>query len=316
MNPALHREHQLARSFIHCQAESGEFDYYIEPRGPGLHHLFVLRVNGNAWVGRKILQHSDPRGWYVSSVLKPWMLLGPLVQWQWGNQGAVICFRTVSAQEKEAAFANALTQSNSALSFPFPALDDGGREFVCPPDFWQWNPALAALLDTDEAHFRQYCSALLKTLSNPGSVILDPACSTGELITHLAAQLPDRHCLGSDRSASMIEHALERHGTSAVRFFLADARHIAKSDVRCDVLILRFLNAEVMTRKDAQRAFQDMLACVNPGGTILLFGHTPVLLAVPHMAHSLRLELVSSVAARPGHAELFEFYRLRVPVPC
>jgi predicted ATPase len=68
-----------------------------------------------------------------------------------------------------------------------------------------------------------------------------------------------------------------------------------------------------MTRKDAQQAFLDMAAAVKPGGTILLFGHTPVLIAVPYMAQVLKLELISSVAARPDHTELFQFYRLRTP---
>jgi len=38
-----------------------------------------------------------------------------------------------------------------------------------------------------------------------------------------------------------------------------------------------------------------------------------VLIAVPYMAQVLKLELISSVAARPGHTELFQFYRLRTP---
>ena len=39
-----------------------------------------------------------------------------------------------------------------------------------------------------------------------------------------------------------------------------------------------------------------------------------VLLGVPYMAQVLKLELISSVAARSGHMELFQFYRLRMPV--
>lgn len=80
------------------------------------------------------------------------------------------------------------------------------------------------------------------------------------------------------------------------------------------MLILRFLNAEVMTRADARQTFHDIVACVNPGGTVLVFGHTPVLVPVPYMAQLLKLELLSSVAARPEQMELFQFYRLRVPL--
>jgi 2-polyprenyl-3-methyl-5-hydroxy-6-metoxy-1,4-benzoquinol methylase len=313
MTPALRREHHLAQSFAQHQASPGELDGFTEPFGMGLHHVFVLRVNGNDWVGRKVLQHSESVGWHISSVLKPWMLLGPLAQWHWGNQGLVIYFRAVSAQEKEIVFHNALAQPDSEVSFPFPAMEDSGRECVCSPEYWRCNESLATQLNADERHFRQHCASLLKSLSPPGAVIHDPACSTGEFIAHLARELPDRQCVGSDRSASMIEHAKKHHGTSSARFYLADARHIATTGSQCDVMILRFLNAEVMTRKEAQRAFHAMVACVKPGGTILLFGHTPVLIAVPYMAQALKLELVSSVAARPGHTELFQFYRLRTP---
>ncbi|WP_460122814.1 class I SAM-dependent methyltransferase [Pseudomonas sp. S2_C03] len=314
MTAALNRERHLARSFTLRQTAPGEQDRYIEPFGPGLHQLFVLRVNGIDWVGRKILQFCETTGWRISSLLKPWMLLGPLMQWQWGNQGAVIHFRAAAMPEKEALFHSAMSDPDSEVNFPFPAMGDDGRECICPPDHWRCSATLAAQLNADEQHFREHCAALLKTVARPGSVILDPACSTGELITYLSSELVGRQCLGSDRSASMIEHALQRHGASTVRFFLADARHVAMSGVRCDVLILRFLNAEVMTRKDAHQLFQEMMTCVKPGGTILLFGHTPVLLGVPYMAQVLKLELISSVAARPGHRELFQFYRLRMPV--
>ena len=241
------------------------------------------------------------------------MLLGPLTQLHWGNEGAVICFRGVTPQEKETAFHIAQAQPDSEVYFPFPVTDDTGREFVCPPEYWQGTESLVTQLDADESHFRQHCAALLKAITSAGTVIHDPACSTGEFIAHLARELPDRRCLGSDRSVSMIEHAKIRHGNSSAEFYLADARNVASSGIKCDVLILRFLNAEVMTRVGAQQTLHVMAPCVNPGGTIIIFGHTPVLIAVPYMAQVLKLELISSVAARPGHKELFQFYRLRVP---
>jgi isonocardicin synthase len=312
MNPR--REVQLAQTFGQDSNASGTLNCYEEPIGPGRHHLFVLRVNGRDWVGRKVLQQTETGVWYINSLLKPWMLLGPLADMQWGDQGIALYFRGTSMEQKQAAFCLAQSRPDSEVHFPFPAIDDKGLEFICPSDYWQGDDSLATQLNADEVHLREHCATLLGTLSSPGTVILDPACSTGEFITHLARALPDRRCLGSDRSASMIEHAKRGHATSTVEFFVADARNIASSGLKCDVLILRFLNAEVMTRADARQAFHDMVACVNPGGTLLVFGHTPVLLAVPYMAQQLKLELISSVAARPEQLELFQFYRLRVPM--
>jgi isonocardicin synthase len=312
MNPR--REVQLAQTFLQPPCATAGLNCYIEPNGPGRHHLFVLRVNGCSWAGRKVLQQTETGGWYINSLLKPWMLLGPLADMQWGDEGVALYFQSASLEQKEAAFNLAQARPDSEVRFPFPAIDDKGLEFVCPTDYWQCDDLLATQLNADEIHLRQYCAALLKTLSHPGTVILDPACSTGEFITHLARALPDRHCLGSDLSASMIEHAKSRHANSTAEFLMGDARNVASSGLKCDVLILRFLNAEVMTRVDARQIFHEMTACVNPGGTILVFGHTPVLLEVPYMAQMLELELISSLAARPGQVELFQFYRLRVPM--
>lgn len=308
------RELQLTQTFIHRVASLGKLDCHVEPAGPGCHQLFVLRVNRCDWVGRKVLQQTATGSWYINSLLKPWMLLGPLTDVQWSDEGIAVYFRGVSTQEKHAAFNIAQARPDSEVRFPFPAVDDKGLEFVCPADYWQCDDSLAMQLNGDETHLRQHCTALLETLSSPGAVILDPACSTGEFIAHLARELPGRRCLGSDRSASMVEHAKRRHGMCSAEFYLADAREVAASGVKCDVLILRFLNAEVMTHKEARQTLRDMAACVNPGGTILVFGHTPVLIAVPYMAQSLKMELISSVAARPGQVELFQFYRLRVPM--
>ncbi|RON24913.1 methylase [Pseudomonas brassicacearum] len=308
------REVLVAQTFGHDSNASGTLNCHVEPIGPGRHHLFVLRVNGCSWAGRKMLQQTETGGWYINSLLKPWMLLGPLADMQWGDDGIALYFHSASMEQKVAAFSLAQARPDSEVHFPFPVTDDKGLEFVCPTDYWQCDDSLATQLDADEIHLRQHCAALLETLSLPGTVILDPACSTGEFITHLARALPDRHCLGSDRSVSMIEYAKRRHATGSVEFFVADARNAASSSLKCDVLILRFLNAEVMTRTDARQTFHEMVACVNPGGTLLVFGHTPVLLAVPYLAQMLKLELVSSVAARPGQMELFQFYRLRVPL--
>ncbi|MDR7285707.1 isonocardicin synthase [Pseudomonas corrugata] len=319
MNPRFNpvdprREVLLAQTFVQPSTPSLALNCHVEPFGGGFHHLFFLRVNGCHWAGRKMLQQAESGGWYISSLLKPWMLLGPLAEMQWENVGIALYYHGASMEQKQAAFNLAQARPDSEVHFPFPAIDAKGLEFVCPTDYWQCDDSLATQLDADEGHLREHCATLLETLSSPGTVILDPACSTGEFITHLSRALPERHCLGSDRSASMIDHARCRHATGAVEFFVADARDVVSSGLKCDVLILRFLNAEVMTRADARQTFHDIVACVNPGGTVLVFGHTPVLVPVPYMAQLLKLELLSSVAARPEQMELFQFYRLRVPL--
>ncbi|MGY2440651.1 class I SAM-dependent methyltransferase [Pseudomonas sp. SDO52101_S400] len=303
----------MARSMPCHLNENGDVSHFLEPRGNGLHHIFFLRMNDQVWVGRKLLQRDRHFRWQASSALKPCMLLGPHLHSLWGDDGLSIGFRTVSAERKTQTFEQALRQADSEILFPFPVLDAAGREAVCAADFWQCSPALAEQLNADEQHLREYCAGVLQAITDNGALIYDPACSTGEFIAHLARALPDCMCLGTDRSASMIEHARRAHGITSVEFRLLDATESFDAGIHCDVLILRFLNAEVLTRREAQAAFESLIRCVKPGGTILVFGHTPVLIPVAWLAATHHLQLESSVAARPGQVELFQFYRLKVP---
>ncbi|KAA0972897.1 trans-aconitate 2-methyltransferase [Pseudomonas sp. ANT_H12B] len=307
------RELALAQGMARPITQSGAVSRYLEPAGNGLHHVFFLRVGGRDWVGRKVLQRDEHNQWHLSSVLKPSMLFGLHVESQWGNEGVSIYFQTATPADKVAAFDAARMRPDSEVRFPFTQTDDSGQEAVCPVDYWQGSESLATQLNADEVHFREHCVELLKALSKPGTLIYDPACSTGAFIAHLARELPDCRCAGSDRSASMIEYAKSCHASSSVEFCVMDACEVVDSGIQCDVLILRFLNAEVVTRRDAEAAFSSLAQCVKPGGTILVFGHTPVLIPASYLAQTLKLRWVSSVAARPGHAELFQFYRLMTP---
>ncbi|WP_323160166.1 class I SAM-dependent methyltransferase [Pseudomonas fluorescens] len=306
------RELALARSMPRHLNENGGVGHYLEPPGNGLHHLFFLRLHDEVWVGRKRLQRDRQFRWQAGSVLEPCMLLGPHLHSLWGDEGLSIGYRTVSVEQKVQTFERALRQADSEILFPFPIVDAAGREAVCPAEFWQCNESLAEQLNTDEQHLREHCAGLLQAITKTGALIYDPACSTGEFIAHVARALPDCLCLGTDRSASMIEHARRAHERTPVEFRLLDASEAFDAGIHCDVLILRFLNAEVLTRREARTAFESLIRCVKPGGTILVFGHTPVLIPVAWLAATHHLQLESSVAARPGQVELFQFYRLKV----
>ncbi|WP_367374931.1 class I SAM-dependent methyltransferase [Pseudomonas lini] len=307
------RELSLAKNMANHITCAGPISCFVEPPGNGLHQVFLLRVRGCDWVGRKVLQRDQHHRWGLSSILIPAMLLGPHRQSQWGNEGVSIYFQASTEKERTEAFETALTCPDSEIHFPFAVTDDSGQEAVCPSDYWQGNESLAALLNADELHFREHCVTVLRTLLKPGDLVYDPACSTGEFIAHLATELADGRYLGTDRSTSMIEYAQQRHSASSVEFRVMEATTSTESNIRCEVLILRFLNAEVMTRRQAHCAFESLVRCVKPDGTILVFGHSPVLLALPWLAHTFALAIICSVSARTGCQELFQFYRLTVP---
>lgn len=283
---------------------------HLEPLGFGLTQLFVLKTGSHQWAGRNRPLPNDQGKRRLSSILHPSMLLGPLTGQYWSNEGVALFFQPATPAAKHRVFIEAQHNGHSEVCFPYPPLGPNGEEFVCPPTFWECDDERATHLNIDEAHFREQCVAVLSERLKPGALIHDPACSTGELIAHLAQALPRCLCLGSDLSASMIRYASQRYAGSPVRFRQADA---ARESPACDALILRFLNAEVVTRRDAEALLRTLLGSLRPGGLALVFGHTPVPPAVPWIAQTLGITLECRVAARPGQLELFQFYLLTRP---
>lgn len=285
---------------------------HLEPQGFGLARLFILNTGSQRWAGRNRPVGDEQGQRRLSSILRPSMLLGPLEYLHWGNDGVAVFYHAATTAQKRRAFAQARHQVNSDICFPCPPLGPRGEEFICPPSFWECDAARAIQLNRDEGHFRRHCVAVLRKRLKPGAVIHDPACSTGELIAHLARALPHCRCLGSDRSASMIRHARARYVGLPVQFRQADA---AVGTTACDALILRFLNAEVVDRHDADTLLRQLLLSLNSAGVALVFGHTPVLPAVPWVAQELGLVVEACIASRPGRLELFQCYVLRRPAP-
>ena len=304
----LQRELGLNKTLQEEPAAPGPWARFVEPQGIGLNHIFILRCRGRDWVGRKTLQRDERGRPHSDSRVAPWMLLGPLGQFHWGDEGLLVDYRATRQGEKVAAFADALDDPDGEIYFPFPALERNGREFVCPAGHWAFTETLAGELDKDEAHLRHHCCTLLRPWLKPGSVIHDPACSTGTFIHHLAQALPGSRCIGSDRSPSMIDAARNRYGGS-VDFRLADACTETQM-IHCDVLVLRFLNAEVMTRAESEQVLSRLVPTLAPGGRLIVFGHSPVLPAVGYLAQCYALTLVSRLASCDATGQLFQFYVL------
>lgn len=283
---------------------------FNSPPGPELNNLFFLSVNDVTYAGRKLLTHSDERGWYQSSCLKPSQLLGQLLSMAYTDHGLAVHFISLEDTQRHELFNAAVQHPDSEVYFPFPLLDSTGQECTLSQEQWACTPQLAGQLDNDEQHFRDYCAFFLQTMIQPGMVIYDPACSTGTFIGSLAQAFPEAHCIGSDQSATMIEHARNRFPALVFKHTDAGLTQLASL---CDVLILRFLNAEVIHRDDAHCVFKHMVNTLKPGAMLIVFGHTPVLINVRNRAQALGLRLISSLAARPGHTELFEFYVMKKP---
>jgi hypothetical protein len=265
---------------------------------PGsLVQYFLLRRRDGAWLGRRVLGGAGP-----FSVVEPHMVMGRFLGLARRGDGVDFRYRACTDAWRRELFEHG--QDGTELHFPFPALDDHWREQVCPPEAWTGDRALVEGLDAQEEHLRAHATRLACDLfAGTAPLVFDPACSTGAFLSPLAGALPRARCLGADLSPAMARRAAARVADVVV----ADAAHPPLRPGSVDLLVVRFLNAEVVHRAVAGPLFEALARLVAPGGHVFVLGHTPVLLRPRAAARATGLRLVSATAAPPRYRGLFQF---------
>ncbi|HEV7369613.1 class I SAM-dependent methyltransferase [Arenibaculum sp.] len=284
-----------------------EIDCLCEPDPHSRHLLFLLRCGGRHWLGRKLLERQPSGPPLPTSRIAPHMLLGEWEGFLEAEDGMRCHFRPADAARKRAVVAEAADDPGAELSFPFALLDEAGREIVSPPEYWSGDPRLAAALDEGEVHLREYTARLLGRLALPaGGIVYDPACSTGTFLASVKEAAPGLKVVGSDLSAAMVALARPRLDDA----FVADAATVALPE-GCTLLVLRFLNAEVLTVAQAEAAFRRLSGQLRAGAHAVVFGHTSVLAPVGPLCAELGFDRLRSIGATPGKDEIFQYYVLR-----
>jgi hypothetical protein len=284
-----------------------EIDSLHEPAPRSRHLLFLLRTGGRHWLGRRLLERRPAGPPRPTSRITPIMLLGEWEGFLETESGMRCHFRPADAARKRAAIAAAADDPEAEIAFPFALLDPAGREIVSPPEYWSGDRGLAAALDEGEAHLRAYTARLLGRLDLPaGSVVYDPACSTGTFLASVKQAAPALRVVGSDLSAAMVGQARPRLDDA----FVADAATVALPE-GCALLVLRFLNAEVLTVAQAEATFRHLCGQLRPGAHAIVFGHTPVLAPVGPLCAELGFERLGAVGATPDRDAVFQYHLLR-----
>lgn len=281
-------------------------DTLHEPLGSGLNNLFLLRVTGIQYLGRRPLGADGKPG----SRLSADMLLGKLLSHQWDLDGWKCHYQPITERDCRKLFREALESPDNRIHFPFPELDANCHELIAPNAYWDNPGLLAADLDRQEAHFREAAIRLLEQRLPATALIHDPACSTGTFIAALARAFPASHCVGTDRSSAMVRHAKHHHRLANLHFASADAHQPLLEQASCNVLVLRFLNAEMMPRQVARSLFHQLVGLVEKRGLMLIFGQSSLLLDIEQEVRHSDLRVVQSLAGVPGSSELFQFYLL------
>lgn len=268
--------------------------------------LFLFRLDGLWYLGWKTISdyvvEQDMPGLFCSRVY--WHnVLGLVESVRTSASEARVTFRPLDEAARRAAFA-ALTP-DSELIHPFVKQRERGREKTGPTDGWLVTGERAAFLGMGEKHIRRYTrerfAAQYSTLTED-VVAYDPACSTGQFLSDFATLNAARiRTVGQDLSKQMVEYAESR----LERVYHGDAMQPAVSPGSVDILFSRFLNSEVVTTEQARAILPSLVATLRPGATLVLLGHSPLLLDVHDLVNA-GLRVRQSLARQDDY--VFQYY--------
>lgn len=265
------------------------------------YNIFWLQQNGQIYVGQRYLQPVCRFGLIDAN-----MLLGRLISITHSEECIRIYYETTCYEEAIKIFARACEPPFAYLEFPYLLLDSTGKEAISSPEFWRSGDHLLKQLDEGEIHLRREAISVVMNLKLPaGATIFDPACSTGSFLSAISAAIPSLCCVGGDISLEMVKKAR----TKLSSIFLLKEGFEDLPIKGCEVLIIRFLNGEVIKSAVAELLFKRLRCLVSSDGYILIMGYTPIVIFVPYLVSKYNLEIVQTIGSYNG--SLFQFYVLK-----
>jgi isonocardicin synthase len=298
----LARERDAGNEIASLEATDGPSLVCMTETSPhSLAQYFLVRIGLCLWLGRKLVERTEKGRWTCNSTLRENTMLGPFEDFEVREDGVDFYFRRVAPATRADFFRQCVRSNHCRITFPFAGMVND----LAPANAWVPDDAMAARMAGEERHFQNHVAAMLSTHAPARARIYDPACSTGDFLATLQRRLPGCSFRGTDLSAPMIAFARHRHRSRPISFAVADAGVVTSCEAACDVLIVRFLNVEVVARSDAEGLFRHLSGCVAAGGLIVVFGHTPVLLPLSRLAIELDMEIISSSGATDEGSAIF-----------
>jgi hypothetical protein len=266
------------------------------------HRIFFLRVRRRIFVGQKPVNLPIER----FGTINPDMLLGELHTLRGGESCIKIQLLPLSQAERRAAFSAALNFETSELEFPFPLLGPDRRELISPQGFWEKVSGTPDMLDAGEQHLRDFTRQIIPALKlSKNAIVFDPACSTGCFLASIGEAFPELRLYGADISPRMVELARTR----LARVDLGTIGHFSPWIAGSELLVLRFLNAEVMHSEDAESYFLELANLLPSKSYMLIMGYTPVAISIPYLASQSGLSVLRSIGG--WQDMIFQYYVLR-----
>ncbi|MFR9674646.1 class I SAM-dependent methyltransferase [Streptomyces sp. TR02-1] len=312
---SLQPPRHLQEPRIAAELKRGDFSRWQQGRGYCVQEefiageparIFLFRISERWHVGYKTLSdyfvYHDTPGLLCSRIY--WHhVVGRLDTFRTSDTGVRVTFHPLDVTGRRAAF-DAIS-STTPIVHPFATHDESGLEETSPPDGWPVTEERADSLNVAEEHLRRYTRDLFGPLLSDATESItayDPACSTGHFLADFAGINPARiRTVGQDLSREMVDYAARRLDEVHV----GDAFDPAPAPGTVDVLFCRFLNSEVVSTRRAREILPRLVATVRDGGTVVLLGHSPVLLDVFDL-ENVGLRVAQTTARQDDY--VFQYY--------
>ena len=261
-------------------------------------------------VGRKIrspLSFSKKINAINCSKITSSMLLGYLESHKQIKNDITVKYFPFTFEEKKSIFDKIIEDRNIDIYYPYNhILFETGQEEESSPNGWDFAPEKLIYLGYGEKHIREYTLKRFNSLFRQPIIAYDPACSTGQFLWEIKKKYPSVHTIGHDLSKSMIDYAQQYLDEALV----VNAKDSPLKDSSVDIMFLRFLNVEVVSRKMAHVLFDILIKKVKPEGLIVCFGHTPLLI---HKKYFLKkgLKILQANGFEKRSKSIFQYYILQ-----
>ena len=268
--------------------------------------IFILSTGGRKLIGRKTparIHPDDEVNRKKCCLVEAQMILGELLSVDENSEGYHLRYRNLSSEEKDELFA-ALAPLDD-LAYPLRRRIDG-RETAQPQDYWTDRAREPFSLDDDEIILRTAVRQLLALHLAKGTIVYDPACSSGTFLADLQHHHPHIHTIGQDLNEGMIDYARSRIDEA----YLGNSLQPACGKERADIVLCRHLNLDVVTSDIAQQLFGAAAFSLRPGGLMVVIGHTPVLTDAAWM-EAQGFTIVNRLGLTPSGHAAFQLYMLQ-----
>lgn len=277
-------------------------------------NIFIIKnfKNGVDIVGRKIISNlflNKKINAVNCSKISASMILGILICKIIEGSNISIKYYPLEKSEKISIFSKIAKDRGLNIEFPFRYKDFiTNKEKQSPICGWSINEKKAVYLGEGEAHIREYIINYLNQngLVKTGTAIFDPACSTGQFLYELKKEFPKCTTIGQDLSQDMVDYA--KSYVDSVYCGDSIQPKVMKNSV--DILLLRFLNSEVVTTVMAHRLFNSLIGVLRSGGVIFCFGHTPVLIRLKYFLIK-KLDVIHTNGYSIDDNSVFQLYILK-----